>query len=346
MFSKKGGMLLSAMVILTVFALFLFFIGMEATAEKRKPVSLVIATATTGGTYYPIGVGMASLWSIKLVAKENIQVSAITSAGSGENINMLKGKEVDLAILQGLFGKMAWNGTGIYKDKPYKELRTITMLWPNVEHFVILKSKVKTGAVTDIRGLRFSIGRAGSGTERSGLTIMEGLGMRREDVRGEYLGYFESATAMKDGRIDGANLVAGPPVAAVTDIFAVPGMEAVILEFTDEQLNAINEKTAYPGFRYIIPANAYPGQTKEVRSIAQPNFLGIRADVDSEVVYHLTKTLIENPEYMKNVHKMATFITLGNALSGLPTPLHPGAYKYFKEKGLKIPENLIPPEGA
>jgi TRAP transporter TAXI family solute receptor len=322
------------------------FLAGGASAAQKKKISLVIATATTGGTYYPIGVGMASLWSIRLADKHGVMVGAITSAGSGENINMLKGKEVDLAILQGLFGKMAWNGIGIYKGKPYKELRTINMLWPNVEHFVIFKDKVKTGTITDIKGLRFSIGRAGSGTERSGLTIMEGLGMTRNDVKGEYLGYFESATAMKDRRVDGANLVAGPPVAAVMDVFASPGMQAVILGFTDEQMELINQKTAYPGFRYIIPANTYPGQDKPVPSIAQPNFLGVRSDVDAEAVYLLTKTLFENSDYMRQVHKMATFITLENALSGLPAPLHPGAYKYYKEVGLKIPENLVPPEGG
>jgi TRAP transporter TAXI family solute receptor len=343
-FGKRKIYLVS--MVLVAFAFSLFFFGTDAVSQqKRKPVSLVIATATTGGTYYPIGVGMASLWSIKLAAKQNIQVSAITSAGSGENINMMKGKEVDLSILQGLFGKMAWNGTGIYKDKPYKDLRTISMLWPNVEHFVIVKDKVRTGNAADIKGLRFSIGRAGSGTERSGLTIMEGLGMKREDVKGEYLDYFGSATAMKDRRIDGANLCAGPPVAAVTDIFASPGMEAVVLEFTDEQLNAVNNKSDYPGFRYIIPANTYPGQKKEVHTIAQPNFLGVRGDLDKEVVFLLTKTLFENPEYMKAVHKMGTFIKLESALSGLPAPLHPGAYRYFKERGLTIPKNLVPPEG-
>ena len=313
-------------------------------AAEKKTTSLIIATATTGGTYYPMGVGMASLWTIRLVKKHGIQVQAITSAGSGENVNMLRGKEVDLAILQGLFGKMAWNGIGIYKGKAYKELRSITMLWPNVEHFVIFKSKVKTGTVTDIKGLRFSIGRAGSGTERSGLTIMRGLGMSIKDIKPEYLGYFESAKAMKDRRIDGANLCAGPPVAAVTDIFAVLGKEVVILEFTDQQLKQINSRTAYPGFRYIIPANTYPHQDKPVRSIAQPNFLAVRANLDEEVIYLLTKTLFENPGYLKNVHKMGAFIRLENALSGLPAPLHPGAYKYYKEKGLSIPSNLVPPE--
>jgi TRAP transporter TAXI family solute receptor len=317
-----------------------------ASGVEKKTASLVIATATTEDTSYPMGLGMASLWTVRLVTKHDIQVQAITSTGSRENINMLRAKEVDLAILQGLFGKMAWNGMGIYKGKPYKGLRTISMLWPTVEHFVIFKDKAKTGTITDIKGLRFSIGRAGSGTERSGLTIIEGLGMKREDIKAEYLGYFESAKAMKHRRVEGVNLPGDPPMGEVIDVFTSPGIKAVILEFTTQQLEQINEKTAYPGFPYVIPANTYPGQTRPVRTIAQPNFLGVRMDVDEEVIYLLTKTLFDNPDYLKQVHKIGAFITLDNALSGLPAPLHPGTYRYFEEKMLKIPENLIPPEAS
>jgi uncharacterized protein len=315
------------------------------TGHAAKPAELILATATTGGTYYPVGVALSTLWSIKLRNEKPaaIKVNPITSAGSGENINMLKGKEVEMAILQGLFGKMAYKGIDVYQGKPMKELRTITMLWPNVEHFVIFQDKVQSGTITDMKALRFSIGRAGSGTERSGLTIMSGVGMGRDDIQAEYLGYFESSNAMKDKRIEGANLCAGPPVAAVTDLFASPGIKVKILEFTDEQLKAINEKTAYPGYRYIVPANTYPGQTEAVKTIAQPNFLGIRADVDSEIVYKMTKTIYENLPYLYSIHQATKHMNLESAISGLPAPLHPGALKYYREVGMKIPDTLLPP---
>jgi TRAP transporter TAXI family solute receptor len=317
--------------------------GVPSGAENKE-IPLAIATATIDDIYFPMGVGMASLWSIRLAKKYGIMMQAITSGGSGENVKMLKTKKVDLAILQGLFGKMAWNGIGIYKGKPYKELRTITMLWPNVEHFVIFEDKVKTGTATDIMGLRFSIGKAGSGTERSGLTIMEGLRIGRNDIKEQYSGDYDSSQAIKDRIVDGANLPGGPPVSEVTEIYTTPGMNVLVLEFTDEQLELIKEQTPYPGFRYVIPANTYPGQTKPLRSIAQTNFLAVRMDVDKEVIYLLTQTLFDNPDYLKQVHKMGAFITLENALKGLPAPLHAGSYKYYKEQGLKIPENLIPPE--
>ena len=306
-----------------------------------KITYLLITTATTGGTYYPIGVGLSTLWTEKL-KQEGIRVSAQSSAGSGENISMLKNKEAEIAILQGLFGSMAWQGKGMYEGKPYKELRSITMLWPNTEHFVLTKGKVITGNVLDMKGTRFSIGRAGSGTERSTLTVMQGVGLSKEDISPEYLGYMESAAAIKDGKLDGASLVAGPPVAAVSDLAASP-TKIQILEFTDEQIASIGE--LYPiWFRYIIPAGTYMGQDKDIQSIAQPNWLGIRMDIDEDVIYQLTKTIFENLEYLVGVHKAARFIQLDSALSGLPVPLHPGALKYYREKGVKIPESLIPPE--
>jgi len=339
---KRTGLKLIALAVIAAFVM----IFPSGSVWAAKPIEMVLATATTGGTYYPVGVALSTLWSLKLRNEKPaaIKVNPITSAGSGENINMLKGKEVEMAILQGLFGKMAWNGTDIYKGKPMKDLRSITLLWPNVEHFVIYQSKVNTGTITDIKGLRFSIGRAGSGTERSGLTIMSGVGMGRDDVKAEYLGYFESSKAMKDKRIAGANLCAGPPVAAVTDLFATPGMKVQILEVTDAQLKAINKKTAYPGFRYIVPANTYPGQKNEIKTIAQPNFLGIGADVDPAIVYKLTKTIYENLPYLYAIHQATRFMKLELATSGLPCPLHPGALKYYREVGgVIIPDSLIPP---
>lgn len=312
-----------------------------ASMAAPKITYLLITTATTGGTYYPIGVGLSTLWTEKL-KQEGIRVSAQSSAGSGENITMLKGKEAELAILQGLFGSMAWQGKGMYEGKPYKELRSITMLWPNTEHFVLTKDKVKTGNVLDMKGTRFSVGRAGSGTERSTLTVMQGVGLSKEDISPEYLGYMESAAAMKDGKLNGASLVAGPPVAAVSDLAASP-IQIQILEFTDEQIGSIGK--LYPiWFRYVIPAGTYMGQDRDVQSIAQPNWLGLRMDIDEEVVYQLTKTIFENLEYLVGVHKAARFIQLDSALSGLPVPLHPGALKYYREQGLEIPDSLIPTE--
>jgi hypothetical protein len=194
----------------------------------------------------------------------------------------------------------------------------------------------------DIKGIRMSVGPSGSGTERSTLTILEGLGLSTGDITPEYLGYTEAATAMKDGRIQGASMPAGPPVAAVADLFASP-IDVQVLEFTEENLKGINS-VFDTWYMYEIPAGTYSGQDKPIQTIAQPNWLAVSDTTDEEVVYKLTKTLFENLDYMYGVHDSAKNIKLETALSGLPAPLHPGAYKYYKEQGMEIPEKLIPPE--
>jgi|Deesub1362A_J573_1020465.scaffolds.fasta_scaffold02725_2 hypothetical protein len=310
--------------------------------EKSGPIFLNITTATTGGTYYPVGVGMATLWTDKLRKTDGISVSAQSSAGSVENVDILRNKEADLAIMQGLIGAMAWKGVGPFEGKPYKDMRSIGALWFNVEHFVIKKDLVKTGNVEDMKGLRFSIGASGSGTERSTLTIMEGIGVSTDDITVERLGYTETAQAMKDGRLDGGSFPGGAPVAAVSDLFASP-IEIQVLEFTDEQLAKINE--VFPSWdRWVIKPGTYSGQDEPINTIAQPNWLAVNADVDEEIVYKLTKTIFENLDYLHGVHAATKQIKLETIFKGVPVPLHPGAIKYYKEQGLEIPERLIPDE--
>jgi TRAP transporter TAXI family solute receptor len=147
--------------------------------------------------------------------------------------------------------------------------------------------------------------------------------------------------AMIDGRIVGANLPAGPPVAAVTQLFAQLGEDKVtVLNFTDEQLEQVRNR--YPIWvRYVVPAGIYPGQTKDINTIAQPNFLACQPDLPEETVYLITKTIYENLPFLHNIHKATEAMKLEKAIGGLPVPLHPGAAKYYKEQGIEIPEYLL-----
>jgi len=327
----------------TVLAFLVIAIGSLSFADDRN---LIIATATPGGTYYPVGVAIGTLISMKLKASHGIQATAINSAGSGENIAMLKKKEADLALLQSLFGHEAYAGEGMYAGKPERDFRAITMLWQNVEHFPILKEYVKTGTIVDLKNLGgkpFSIGKRGSGTEGSGRAILKSLGFNVDkDFKLEYLDYNQSVDAMMDKRIGAANIPAGVPAAAITQLYAQLGEKgAIVLDFTDEQLNKV--RSSYPIWvRYVIKKGTYPGQTKDIRTIAQPNILVARKDLSEQTVYLITKTIFENLRFLANIHPATKELSLNEALDGLPVPLHPGAYKYYKEKGLKIPEELMP----
>lgn len=325
--------------IVLMFSIFAMFVARTANADEK----LIIATATTGGTYYPVGVAIGTLISIKLAPKDKISATAINSAGSGENIQMLKNKEADLAILQALFGLQAYRGTGQYEGKAEKSFRAITMLWKNVEHFPILSKYAKTGTIMDLKDFpkKFSIGKRGSGTEGSGRTILSALGINPDSLNLEYLGYGPSVDAMMDGRIGAANIPAGVPVSSITQLFAQMGSDKVkVLDVTDEQLAQIRKD--FPIWvRFLIPKGTYPGQSQDIKTIAQPNFLAVRADISEETVYKITKTIYENLPFLNNIHKATKEMNIKEALDGLPVPLHPGAARYYRELGIDIPKDLL-----
>ncbi len=315
----------------------------SAIAEEKR--SYILATASTGGTYYPVGVALATLSKIKLEPKYGFSLAAISSAGSGENIKLLSDNEAQFAILQGLYGAWAWQGEGQFKQTgPQKDLRSVSMLWQNVEHFVVRSALVETGTMSDLsnlKGKKFSIGKKNSGTEHSGRQIMRGVNVDPNSFNLAYLGYSSSTDAMQNGAIDGMNIPAGMPVGAITRAFAAMGDDISLLQFTDEQIKQANSE--YPLWtKFTIPANTYPSQSKAVTTIAQPNFLAVRDDVSENDVYLLTKNIYENLPFLNSIHKATKAMAVEKSIKGLPVPLHPGAVRYYQEIGLTIPAELLP----
>ncbi|MBF0277073.1 MAG: TAXI family TRAP transporter solute-binding subunit [SAR324 cluster bacterium] len=319
--------------------------GSVGTVQAAEERNYLLATASTGGTYYPVGVALSTLVKVKLQPKQKIGMSAISSAGSGENIKLLRENEVQFAILQGLFGSYAWQGTGPIKSAgPQRNLRSVTMLWQNVEHFVVNKKFSKTGTVADLIGMKgesMALGTKNSGTIGSNTVLLGNLGIDvKTDYNLVYAGYGPSADALQNGQVAGMGTPAGVPVSAVTKAMANIGDDIVVLDLTDEQV-----KQADGGMnlwtRYVVPAGTYPSQTKAINTIAQPNFLGVRADVDEDAVYQITKTIYENLPFLNAIHGATKAMGIEKAIAGLPMPLHPGAAKYYKEVGINVPARLL-----
>lgn len=321
-------------------------LGQAVHAENRQ---YILATATTGGTYYPVGVAIATLSKIKLEPSNGFSLSAISSAGSGENIKLMRDDEAQFAILQGLYGAWAATGTGqLANEGPQENVRSISMLWRNVEHFVLRQSDAPTGTIADLKDLGepFSMGKRNSGSEGSAKHILAALGIEPgTDFDVINLGYGPSADAMQDGKAAGMNTPAGAPVSAVTRAFAAANGELVVLSFSPEDTAAINaalgdDTDLWTAFE--IPADTYPGQTKAAQTIAQPNFLAVNADVSDEDVYALTKALYENLAFLGGIHAATKDMSLESAITGLPVALHPGALRYYEEAGLTVPDRLKP----
>ena len=320
--------------------------GLAGPAQAQDTRSYILATATTGGTYYPVGVALATLIKVKLEPKEKISMSAISSAGSGENMKLLREDQAQFAIVQGLFGAWARTGSGMLEaDGPQENVRSVSMLWRNVEHFVVRSEFAKTGSIDDLKelkGRKFSIGARNSGTEGSGRQILEGLGIDPDETFDVvYQGYGPSADSLINGTIAGMNTPAGVPVSAVTQAFARLGDKITILGFDDDQIRRANGPFESLWTPYKIPAETYPGQPEEVTTIAQPNFLAVRDDVPEEDVYKIVKTIYENLPFLTNIHAATKEMAIENAVVGMPMPLHPGAVRYYREVGVEIPGHLI-----
>ena len=304
----------------------------------------ILTTATTGGTYYPVGVALATITKARLYETEGISLSAISSAGSMENIKLMRDNQAQFAFLQGVFVAWSWNGDGpISRPQPW--LRSISALWQNADHFVIKKDLAGDNtimALDKLNGERYVIGARNSGAERTGDYILRSLGIDYPSKMSlAYMTFGATANAIQDAAIAGMNVPGGPPVAAITRAFAMVGKNLTLLEFTDDQLAQVN--TVYPLWsRYLIPGGTYPNLDTDTQTIAHPNILAVRSDIPDEAVYMITRAVFENLASLHEIHKATRDVTLDNALIGLSAPLHPGAIRYYREKGLTIPEHLIP----
>ena len=320
----------------------------NGSPQAQDAQSYLLSTAGTGGTYYPVGVAIATLVSVRVQPQHGIGMSAITSAGSGENVRLLRENEAQFAILQGLFGAYAAFGEGpLAEDGVQENLRSVTMLWPNVEHFAIRSELVDTGTVADLvaaEGITFAIGARNSGTEGSNRHLLAGLGVTDPDAQFDvaFLAYSPASEAFQNGTVDAVNPAAGPPVGAMTRLFAAVDDDVTLLNWTDEQIEAANGRYTDLWTPFIIEAGTYPGQDEDVRSIGQPNFLAVNADVDDEAVYLITRAMYENLPFLHNIHPITQNMSLDRALAGLPLPLHPGAIRYYEEAGLDVPDRLRP----
>ncbi|MEL6690827.1 MAG: TAXI family TRAP transporter solute-binding subunit [Pseudomonadota bacterium] len=314
----------------------------SATLAQAQSTDYVLNTASTGGTYHPVGTAISTLSKVRLLPKQKFSLTAVNSAGSGANVQALGAGTADFAILQGLFGSYAATGTGPVSE-PQENLRSVTMLWQNVEQFVVPADKATTGTMDDIvalKGMSAGMGNQNSGTIGSNRVLLSGLGLNiDEDFDLVFAGYGPTADALANGQAVAAGMPAGPPTGAITQLMASNEGGFKVLDVTADQLAAMDggRNLWVP---YTIAAGTYPGQTDDINTIAQPNFLAVNADVDEEHVYLLTKTMYENLPFLQAIHPATNAMNLEGAMAGLPVKLHPGAQRYYEEMGLEVPERL------
>jgi len=310
---------------LALLVLAMFVTALAPAAHAQTRINMVLATGGTAGTYYPFGGAMTKIWNSKI---PGMNVTAQATGASAENVRLVNKKEAELAIVQSDTVDFAFNAKETFKEKLTK-LSAIAVLYPEIIQIVTREeSPIKSFA--DLKGKKVGVGAPGSGTEANFRQLLDIYGMKKEDVKAQYLSFAESAEQFKDKHIDAFIVVAGIPNAAIMDIGAMHKIK--ILSIPDDMTGKLTQK--YPFLAPIkIPANTYKNITAEVKTVAVMAVLIINPEIKDDIAYSLTKALFENQAELATAHAKGKELNLKTAVKGVSIPFHPGAVKYYKEKG-------------
>jgi TRAP transporter TAXI family solute receptor len=297
---------------------------LPATAQAQQFINIL--TGGTSGVYYPLGVALGKIYADKI---PGVRTQVQSTKASVENLNLLERGRGELALALGDSVKFAWEGNAdVGFPQKLGKLRGVAAVYPNYIQIVASQtSGVKTFA--DLKGKSLSVGAAKSGTEVNAREVFQAMGMSYADLgKTEYLPFGESVELIKNRQLDATLQSAGLGVASIRDLATSVPINVVSVPAD------VVAKIGAPYVAATIPAGTYPGQTADVPTAAVVNFLVTHEGVPEETVYQMTKQLFENLDQMVAAHQAARAITLAGATAGMPVPLHPGAERYYKEKGL------------
>jgi TRAP transporter TAXI family solute receptor len=306
------------------------FAGALAFAAQAQNIS--IGTGGTGGVYYPLGGGMAAVLS-KYVS--GMQATAEVTGGSVANLQLVATGKPYLAMTMADAGQDALQGKDKFTGKAVP-IRTLMVMYPNRMHVVTIEA-TGIAKMADLKGKRVSTGSGGSATEVMAFRVIEAAGLDKDkDMRRERLGVAESVNALKDRKIDAFFWVGGLPTAAVTDLANSPGVKIKMVDHA-ELVGAMNRKYGNLYVQDAIPKETYKGMDADNKQATVMNLLVAHQSMDEKTAYNIVKAVFEHVDELVRVHKEAMNFKLENQkTSATPIPWHPGALRYFKERGVKL----------
>jgi uncharacterized protein len=306
--------------------------AMGATTAWAQSKQLSIATGGTGGVYYPLGGGFGNILGKEL---PGVTATAQVTGGSVANLQLIGSGKADICYSQVDAAWDAINGTDKFASGKLP-IRALVVMYPNHMHVVSVEG-TGIAKVEDMKGKRISTGSPGSATEVYALRVIEAAGLDPgKDVRRERLGVAESVNALKDRKIEAFFWVGGLPTAAVTDLAATPNTKIKVIDIA-QYTAKMNDKYGPLYAEATIPAATYKGMEVDAKNNSVWNIMAVNASMDEKLAYDLTRIMLEKREDLALVHKEALNIKPEWQTSNRAgIPWHPGALKYFKEKGIKL----------
>ena len=294
-----------------------------------QPRYLSIATGGTGGVYYPYGGGLAKVLNEAL---PNVRATAEVTSASADNLKFIRDRRADIAFVLADTLAEAVHGRGAFASGGAVPAATIAVLYSNYTHVVALKSSsIRT--LADLRGRVVSTGAAGGGTELIAFRVLRAAGIDPDrDIRRQALGVTESADALKDGKVEAFFWSGGLPTGAVQDLSHTPNISIRLLPSADV-VPGLQRDFGPLYFPLTVRVGAYPGVDAEVPVVGVSNVLVVNREMDDQLVYDITRVLFERQPELIAIHPEARNLSLATAVKGSPADYHPGAVRFYREKG-------------
>ncbi|MGE4534083.1 TAXI family TRAP transporter solute-binding subunit [Halomonas sp.] len=296
---------------------------------------LSVATGGTGGTYYPLGGGLAEMIGKHI---EGYEAVAEVTGASVENMGLVWRGDSDLALALADTVHQAYTGTGDFEGRQLENIRALASVYPNAVQIVTLADS-GIESLSDLEGKVVSVGAPGSGTELNARALLEANGITYDDFDPRRLNFNETADAIRDGDIDAGFWSVGPPTSSIMNLATTRDIRLIGL--SDEEV--ANAREAVPVFApYELRAGLYEGMEEGVQSIGIPNVLAVSSEMDEELAYQITKMLFERTDELIEVHPAANDTTVKFAVDSTPIAFHPGALRYYEEVGAEVQDHQRP----
>ena len=302
-----------------------------AACGGASGTKMTMGTGGTSGTYY----GYGGVLGQYITNNAGVGVTVVSTDGSKANFLGIDAGNYQLGTVQSDVLAYAWEGTRSFESEgKVDSFRVVAGLYAEAVQLVTMDPEIKS--VADLKGKSVSIGAPGSGVYFNAVDILTAAGLTEKDINAQYQSFADSADALKDGKIDAAFIVAGPPTPAITELCTTN--DAYLVPIDGEIAEKLMAECPFYTV-HDIPAGTYEGQTEDVKTVTVKATLIVSADASEEDVYKLTAAIFDNAEAITAENAKGAELSIENATSGMAAPFHSGAAKYFAEKGVEVPVN-------
>lgn len=297
-----------------------------SSAHADVPKFMTVGTGATGGAYYPIGVALADIMTKSL----GTQATAEVTGGSLDNLQLINEGTCDIGIVQGNNMMDAYEGTGDYKGSKYENIAALFGGLSKGYFQVVVLDDSPIKSMGDLVGKKVIMGPAGNGAIAVANTIWGKYGFSTDDIQATYVAYDDGISQLEDGNCDAVVIQTAIPASAIQQL-AAGGQTFRLLSVDEDKANELCAEYGYFGYG-TIATTVYDNMAAEAKTMYISNMVAVRADLDEELVYEMTKAFFENIDDIKASHKAASGLSLETATK-VSIPMHPGAQRYFTEIG-------------